>query len=135
MIRNNIYNLNKLSREIHEGNKLRGFNEANENLGQNLMLIVSELAEALEADRKGRYADFRTFLACTKANDILKEDMDEYLRSEFEKNIKDTLEDEIADAMIRLFSLCGALKINIEKHIELKLQYNSGREFKHGKKY
>lgn len=130
-----MINLNKLCKDIHEANKLRGFNEANENCGQTLMLIVSELSEALEADRKGRYADLKTYEACTQADDILASDSDAYLRSEFERSIKDTFEDEITDAIIRLFSYCGALNIDLEKHMELKLHYNAGREFKHGKKY
>ena len=47
-------NLNELSKQIYEGNKLRGFDVSKENIGQTLMLVVSELAEALEADRKDK---------------------------------------------------------------------------------
>lgn len=122
--------LNKLAKEIYEGNKLRGFDVKNENIGQTLMLIVSEVAEALEADRKGRKANVKCFEAVEDrwerpSNDAFS----------FQSNIKDTFEDEIADTIIRVLDLCGGLGIDIEKHIELKLKYNATREFKHGKKY
>ena len=113
----------------------------------------------------------------------------------FERDVKDTLEDELADVCIRIYDLCGMLDmeptyydygikgrdfqnipyrtftercfflctlitkcdvdvrdaigfslqfvyrmcedmgIDIERHIELKMQYNESRPVKHGKKY
>ena len=44
--------LNELCKEIYNENLEKGFNVAEDNIGQVLMLIVSELSEALEADRK-----------------------------------------------------------------------------------
>jgi NTP pyrophosphatase (non-canonical NTP hydrolase) len=49
--------------------------------------------------------------------------------------IKDTVEDELADVIIRTLDLCGYLGIDIEKHVELKMRYNESREYKHGKNY
>lgn len=43
--------------------------------------------------------------------------------------------EEIADAFIRLFAICGALNINIEYFITEKLVKNQEREEKHGKRY
>lgn len=127
-------NLNELSKQIYKENKLRGFDVAKDNTGQVLMLVVSELAEALEADRKNRYAGLVQF-----KQDMLEmnefDDENTFRKLAFEHNIKDTFQDEIADAFIRLFDLCGGYDIDIEKHIELKRKYNSTREFKHGKKY
>jgi NTP pyrophosphatase (non-canonical NTP hydrolase) len=74
---------------------------------QMLMLITSELGEALEADRKNKFG--------------------------LEK--KDTFEDEIADVFIRLGDMCGGLKTDIEKQIKWKMGYNSKRERLHGKKF
>jgi len=128
-------NLNELSKQIYEGNKLRGFDVSKENIGQTLMLIVSELSEALEADRKAKFANMKVFESCMEADDIKESDMDYYIKQSFEFNIKDTFQDEIADTLIRLFDLCGGLQIDIEKHIKYKLDYNSKREFKHGKRY
>jgi NTP pyrophosphatase (non-canonical NTP hydrolase) len=93
------------------------------------MLIVSELGEALEADRHGK--------------EISQDDMD-YLWSikdkpefihEFKARGKDTYTDEIADTFIRLFDLCGGQGIDIERQIELKMKFNEARERLNGKKY
>lgn len=127
--------LNDLAKQIHADNKRRGFDTSKENIGQSLMLVVSELSEALEADRTENWADLEAFEECLKAGDILASDREYYLTKSFEDEIKDTFEDEIADAIIRLLDLAGALGVNIGRHIELKLQYNSTREYKHGKRY
>ena len=127
-----IKGLNEASQKIHEANKLKGFYDNTIEIGTLLMLVVSELSEALEADRKNRHVDFETYQ--TKLNSepnrvFVKQS------SLFQEYIKDTFEDEIADAMIRLFDLCGYMDIDIEKHIDLKLKYNQGRPNKHGKNY
>ena len=108
------------------------------NIAECLMLIVSELSEAMEADRKGRFADWLKYEEEWGAywqeygTEFKAEDKNHY----FEMIIKDTFEDEIADTFIRLFGLCGYMKIDIVKHIEAKMAYNKTREFKHGgKKY
>ena len=134
--------LNQLRDEIHENAKNKGFWDSPRETGTLLMLCVSELAEALEADRKGQYAkiddaefiiDGRTIREdldlAIKENDMIKfEDI-------FRTQVKDTFEDELADDMIRILDICGARSIDIEKHIELKMKYNATRERMHGKKY
>lgn len=127
--------LNKISRKLHESAMRKGFWEQKRETGTLLMLVVSELAEALEADRKNKFADLRTLENCINADDINEDDKAAYFISEFQRNIKDTFEDEIADTFIRLFDLVGAMNIDIEKHIELKMRYNQSREYMHGKKY
>jgi len=54
---------------------------------------------------------------------------------DFRDTIKDTFEDELADVQIRLADLSGWLGINLQRHTELKAEYNSGREHMHGKKF
>jgi NTP pyrophosphatase (non-canonical NTP hydrolase) len=134
--------LNELRDEIHENAKNKGFWDSSRETGTLLMLCVSELAEALEADRKGQYAkiddaefiiDGRTIREdldlAIKENDMIKfEDI-------FRTQVKDTFEDELADNIIRILDLCGARGIDIDKHIELKMKYNETRERMHGKKY
>lgn len=136
-------NLNDFSKEIYEGNKLRGFDVAKENIGQSLMLVVSELSEALEADRINKHANLKSFEHKLKKSVIINNpdlcsaeiSPDTAYKAYFEYSIKDSFEDEIADAIIRLFDLCGGLGIDIESHIKYKLEYNSKRQFKHGKSY
>lgn len=134
-------NLNELSKIVYESNKLKGFDVANENIGQTLMLVVSELAEALEADRKDRRGMLSVFEQDLKYAGVTISDFEVgnenfmWIKNRFETIVKDTFEDEIADTIIRLFDLCGALGIDIEKHIELKFTYNKSRDYKYGKAY
>jgi hypothetical protein len=53
----------------------------------------------------------------------------------YEKNVKGTFEEEVADIFIRTLHLAGMLNIDILLHVMLKLKYNSTREFKHGKNH
>lgn len=94
---------------------------------QRIALIQSEASEALEADRKNRHANLVSMQEQMQAHGFRAED--------FQRYIKDTVEDEIADTIIRLLDLCGMLDIDIDKHIELKMQYNSSRPYLHGKEY
>ena len=49
--------LNELSEEIYQNNKEKGFWDNKRNVGEMLMLVTSELGEAMEAHRKGRFAN------------------------------------------------------------------------------
>lgn len=119
--------LNQLRDEIHEYAINKGFWDKERETGTLLMLCVSELAEAMEADRKDRYADL----------ELIEKDKEDFIdfKWSFENSIKDTFEDELADTILRILDLCGAKGIDIEKHIELKMKYNATRERMHGKKY
>ena len=127
--------LNELRDEIHEYAKNKGFWDSPRETGTLLMLCVSELSEAMEADRRGKYADIAAYNECENADDIFEGDKQMYLVSSFQCLIKDTFEDELADSITRILDLCGAKGIDIEKHIELKMKYNATRERMHGKKY
>lgn len=101
------------------------------NFGELLMLITSELGEALEADRKNRKANRLRFEEVNKPYGIGTRTGNVC----FEVNIKDTVEDEIADSLIRILDLCGYYNIDIDWHVEQKMKYNATREARHGKKY
>ena len=140
----------ELQAEIHENAKNKGFWEEDNNLinfltndmnlpeevnkeinriqeqfviPRRLMLIVSELGEALEALRKGKRA---------KKNEF---EFSPQMVKHFETFIKDTFEDELADTVIRIFDLCAYLGINIEEHIHWKMSYNETRPRLHGKEF
>ena len=134
--------LNDAAKQIHEDNKRKGFWDSERETGTLLMLCVSELSEALEADRKDKYAQLHSeeFIidGRTIEQDLqlaIKED--DFIKFEdiFRTQVKDTFEDELADTIIRILDLCGARGIDIEKHINLKLKYNRSRERMHGKAY
>jgi len=121
-------NINDTAKAIHSINVEKGFWENPRNKGELLMLVVSELAEALEADRKNRYSINNPKDIAALANDVDFNDA-------FSKLVKDTFEDEIADAVIRLFDMSAGLGIDLESHIMAKLRYNANRPKMHGKKY
>lgn len=92
--------LNELSALCHSIAKEKGFWDTKRNVGEALMLIVTEIAEAMEAHRKQDDENFR---------------------------------EELADAFIRLFDLCGGMNIDIEEEISKKSIKNKARPYKHGK--
>lgn len=116
--------------EIYQNNKEKGFWDSERNFGELLMLVVSELGEALEAHRKNKISNIERYKEYVLLKPI---DSDEIIS--FEKYIKDTVEDEIADAVIRLLDLSEGLGIDLEWHIEQKVAYNKTRPVKHGKNY
>ena len=123
------YKLNKLANNIYKANKKKGFWDKERNVGEMLMLIVTELAEAMEAHRgRGNTLDRKLFEDTQKASPIM-------FKEDFEVCIKDTFEDEISDALIRIFDLCGGLGIDLDFHVKNKLKYNTMRAKLHGKKY
>lgn len=132
--------MEQIINKAHGMAKEKGFWDSERNKSELLMLIVSELAEALEALRKDHYAD-KDAVDELYSDIIVHEFDDEYnimdgpWKAGFEANIKSSFEDEIADVAIRLFDLCGGLNVDLKKHIELKMMYNSMRGYKHGKKF
>lgn len=95
---------------------------------QRLMLITSELAEALEANRKGRIAPNLAGMDLDQAHGVPFE-------KAFENNhVKDSFPDELADATIRIGDLAKWLEIDLDAHVSLKQIYNSKREIMHGGK-
>lgn len=101
--------LNKFSKEIHQGNIDAGWwtdldtgLKKDRNVGELLCLIHSEISEAMEGHRKG-----------------LPDDKLPH-RSMFEV--------EIADTLIRIFDLAGAHNLDLSGAVEEKIAYNKKRE-------
>lgn len=122
--------LNLLALKIRKANLQKGFDLSDVQTGTQLMLVVSELSEALEAVRKGNHCSHETI---TEVDDDLEVGLFDSVK--FEKEVKDTFEDELADALIRILDICAFYDIDIDKHVRLKMQYNATREYKHGKKF
>lgn len=101
--------------------KEKGFHDKSWSVEHYLMLVVSEIGEAVEADRKVLHSDVERYLDESKFGaDVYDKDT----RSPFEKYIKDTVEDELSDVCIRLYDMCGALGV------EPRVEYDDmGAEF------
>lgn len=127
-----VKGLNLSAEIIWKLNEVKGFWSSQRNVGELLMLVTSELGEAMEAHRKGSFADWKLY---KKQYDFEIKHFPDAEKQCFESFIKDTFEDEIADAVIRLLDLAHGLGIDLEKHINAKVKYNMDRPYLHGKKY
>lgn len=78
--------------------KSHGFHDEELSPQHMLMLAISEVGEAVEADRRGNRADVLAFETRTNVHPDYNE--------RFKAYIKDTIEDELADVAIRIFDFC-----------------------------
>lgn len=83
--------------DIHTGEDLRG----KRNVGEMLCLVHSEISEAMEGHRKGL--------------------MDTHLPH------RPMFEVELADALIRIFDIAGAMNLDLSGALVEKLEYNETR--------
>lgn len=126
--------INDLMTAIAANNKAKGFRDREFNVGEVLMLITSELGEALEAQRTTKFAEVEHYnKALANAKEIGREEMD--FIPAFKTYIKDTFEDELADAFIRLLDLAERAGVDLAWHVEQKMKYNATRPRLHGKAF
>lgn len=114
--------INSLVETVHTAHKLwwtdlKTGEKKERNVGETLMLIVSELSEAMEGHRKGLPDD--------------------------KLSHRPMIEVELADALIRIFDMAGGLGMDLGGAFSEKLLYNAQRTdhtkearlAQHGKKY
>ena len=106
--------LNNLAAAINDNARAHGFWDADRNFGEMLMLVTSELAEALEEHRAGRPNVY-----------CLPEKPDK----------PEGVAVELADALIRILDTMHSLGVDIDAVVADKMAYNASRPFKHGKAY
>lgn len=82
--------------------KDHGFHDVELPVNHFIMLIITEISEMVEADRKNKRCQLDNF---GKAGIVMN--LDSGFVTKFENQVKDTLEDEMADACIRIFDLAG----------------------------
>ena len=104
--------LNELRDKCHAMAREKGWYEGGDrNIGEQLMLIVTEVAEAMEEHRDGEMK--------TRFSGIGK---------------PEGFPIEIADILIRCFDLAGFLGIDLDDAVWEKMQYNATRGHRHGGK-
>lgn len=91
-----------------------GFHDKPRELGTELMLIVSEVAEAMEELRNNR-----------ATNEVYFSDYNGQQKPE-------GFPIELADAVIRIMDTAGSLGIDLEGAILQKLEFNKTRAYRHG---
>lgn len=101
--------INALRDECHKIACDHGFEDEQPSERHSLCLVITELAEAVEADRKDQHANLKSF------NEALNGFTCEQA---FEGYIKDTVEDELADTAIRILSLCGMTGYDIGSNVK-----------------
>ena len=107
--------LNELRDRAYKTACVHGFHKEELSNDHFLCLVISELMEAVEADRKGKHADVARFnewresrQSCSEETRITR------FKEDFEAYIKDSVEDEISDAVIRLLDFAGLREIDLE---------------------
>lgn len=107
--------ISELQRNSWEYSERQGFHEdeANRNIPTKLMLIVVEVAEALEEFRDGKIERYYNPEKPTKPEGVAP---------------------ELADVVIRVGDLAHMLGIDLNREIEIKMMYNNTRPRKHGGK-
>lgn len=119
-------NLEELSQRIHETNKAAGWWDIPRPRVQTAWLIVTELAEATEAERAGKYADLDAleneedykFKRELFADKPMPTSVELAFKRAFELHVKDTFEDEIAYAVIRLLDFSASEKFALNEPLE-----------------
>lgn len=102
-----LYNadtLNRYAKDCHDRAVAKGFWDVPHSVGHCLMLAYGELHEAIEADRLDKWAKLDP-----DTIDTLQRIEGAPYAQTFLREVKDTVEDEIADAVIRLLDLLGCL--------------------------
>ena len=93
--------MNRLSTYLHAEARSRGWYDRPVNIGERLMLVVSEVAEAMEGDRKGLSDDHLPHRSSVAV--------------------------ELADAVIRICDLAGYLGVPLGDVMREKVEYNRTR--------
>lgn len=107
--------INQAVKDSFENAQLHGWHDSERSVGDLICLMHSELSEALEEHRNGKLPT-ETYYNSAKPNK------------------PEGIPIELADCVIRIFDFCGLHNIDLEKALELKMEYNKTRPYRHGGK-
>ena len=117
--------LNELINRAYKTACEHGFHEEEISNKHSLMLVITELSEAVEADRKGRLGDIEYYKLLSNKG-IVRTGNPEYFNNvAFVCRIKDSVGDELADAAIRLLDLAGLRNVEVQRIETMEAAYVS----------
>ena len=110
-------NLNELRDEAYSIAKENGWHEQEHSDEHYIMLIITEIAEAVQADRKNMHANQLCFEEIINdiPSDETQAERNDWFKKAFEDHIKNSVEDELADVVIRCLDLAGLRKFDLEE--------------------
>lgn len=101
---------NEFIRRAHGCACSHGFHDVELSVEHCMMLVLTEVSEMVEADRRNRHCDEELFLKIVDNNGGGSCDEKIWIEC-FRSYVKETVEDEMADVMIRLYDMCGVFGI------------------------
>ena len=111
-------NLNELRDEAYRIACEHGWHEKEYTEQHWIMLVITEISEAVNADRRNRHTDKLAFehdtMNALREKHLYGEAFENYERSCFNAYIKDTVEDEFADVVIRILDLSGLYAVDLD---------------------
>lgn len=115
--------LNKLRDEAYQIAKEHGWHDKEYSDSHWLMLLITEIAEAVQADRKNLHADIAKFKEWQENTLPLSEETRiRRFKEDFEAYIKNSVEDELADVVIRCLDLAGLRKFDLDEEVETLME-------------
>lgn len=113
--------LNKLRDEAYQNAVEHGWHDKDLSDEHFLCMVISELMEAVQANRKGDYAG-------VGMKELFEEDLatGEDFNGLFESHLKGTVEDELSDVCIRIFDLAGLRSTNFS---DMKFSFTHKEEY------
>ena len=107
-------NFDELAQEAFATAKAHGWHDTEQPDETYLMLIMTEIAEAVQADRKDKHAYKDKFLAS-----LMPDDDGDMFSMLFEQYIKNSVEDELSDILIRCLDLAALRGISLDGVTEM----------------
>ena len=111
---------NELRDRAYQCSCNHGFHDKEYSDAHWLMLIITEISEAVDADRKNRKAYIDAFERLYSGSDS---------KFGYEKLIKGSVEEELSDIVIRCLDYAGLKKINVEGRIILSYTVTKKKSF------